>query len=80
MMRRIRAVQVVWKFAMAMVAVVLMQGILAYKFRVFSYFDLPLICTVYYGFTLGNPVASIVMEGFRRVDECLLVTGALQIT
>jgi len=44
-----------------MVAVVVIQGILAYKFRVFAYFDLPLVCTVYYGFTLGNPMASILM-------------------
>src|SRR5215510_9043018 len=60
-MRPIHPIQVAWKFALATVAVVVIQGILAYKFRVFSYFDLPLICTVYYGFTLGNPIASIVM-------------------
>src|SRR5215831_9897977 len=60
-MLRSKGLEVVAKFAIALVAVVVVQGILAYKFRVFSYFDLPLICTVYYGFTLGNPIASIMM-------------------
>ena len=41
------------RFAIALIAVVVVQGILAFKFRVFGYFDLPLICSVYYGFTLG---------------------------
>jgi rod shape-determining protein MreD len=44
-----------------MIAVVVIQGILAFKFKVFSYFDLPLICSVYYGFLLGNPIASILI-------------------
>jgi rod shape-determining protein MreD len=60
-MPRLKGLEVIGKFGIALVAVVVVQGILAYKFRVFSYFDLPLICTVYYGFTLGNPIASIVM-------------------
>lgn len=58
---RYKALGVIGKFAISAVAVVVVQGILAYKFRVFSYFDLPLICTVYYGFTLGDPVVSIIM-------------------
>jgi rod shape-determining protein MreD len=37
------------------------QGILSFKFKVFGYFDLPLICCIYYGFTLSNPIASIVI-------------------
>jgi len=60
-MRPLHPVQVIGKFALAMTAVVVMQGILAYKFSIFTYFDFPLICTVYYGFTLGNPMASILM-------------------
>ena len=40
---------------------IFIQGILSFKFKVFGYFDLPLICSVYYGFTLGNPIASIVI-------------------
>jgi rod shape-determining protein MreD len=60
-MPRFKIFQVVGKFAIALAAVVVVQGILAYRFRVFSFFDLPLVCTVYYGFTMGNPVASILM-------------------
>ena len=60
-MTQFKGLTVIGKFVVSLVAVVVIQGILAYKFRVFSYFDLPLICTVYYGFTLGNPVVSIIM-------------------
>jgi len=60
-MPRFKWLEMFGKFAVAMVAVVVGQGILAYKFRVFSYFDFPLVCTVYYGFTMGNPIASILM-------------------
>src|SRR5438552_19061401 len=60
-MRRITTVGIVGKFATAVIAVVVIQWILSFKFKVFGYFDLPLIFSVYYGFTLGNPVASIVI-------------------
>jgi len=40
------------------VTIVVVQGILNYHFRVFRYFDLPLIYCVYYGFTRSRPVAS----------------------
>jgi rod shape-determining protein MreD len=56
---RLSTVQVIGKFAISLVAVVVIQGILAYRFRVFGYFDLPLIYSVYYGFTLGRPIASV---------------------
>jgi rod shape-determining protein MreD len=49
------------KFAISLVAVVVIQGLLAYRIRVFGYFDLPLILSVYYGFTLGRPVPSVVI-------------------
>src|SRR5581483_4683951 len=62
-MQRFKSLEVIGKFGISLVAVVVVQGILAYKFRVFSSFDLPLIFTVYYGFTLGNPIASIMMGG-----------------
>ena len=58
---RISTLGIVGKFATALIAVVVMQGILSFKFKVFGYFDLPLICAVYYGFTMGRPVASIVI-------------------
>src|SRR5215469_2688572 len=60
-MTRISTLSIVGKFAAALIAVVVMQGILAFKFKVFGYIDLPLICSVYYGFTIGNPIASILM-------------------
>ena len=60
-MPRFKTFEIIGKFAISLIAVVVVQGILAFRFRVFSYFDLPLICTVYYGFTMGNPIASIIM-------------------
>jgi rod shape-determining protein MreD len=61
MLARITTLGILGKFAVALIGVVVIQGILAFKFRVFGYFDLPLICCVYYGFTLGNPIASILI-------------------
>src|SRR5215813_5337092 len=58
-MRRITTVGIIGKFATALIAVVVIQGVLSFKFKVFGYFDLPLIFCVYYGFTLGSPTASI---------------------
>ena len=60
-MPRISNLGIIGKIAAALVAVVVVQGILSFKLKVFGYFDLPLICSVYYGFTLGNPIASIVI-------------------
>lgn len=60
-MNRITTLGIIGRFAAAMIAVVVMQGILSFKFRIFGYFDLPLICCIYYGFTLANPIASIVI-------------------
>jgi rod shape-determining protein MreD len=59
--RRVTTVAIIGKFAIALAGVVLIQGVLSFKFKVFGYFDLPLVCCVYYGFTLGNPIASIVI-------------------
>lgn len=58
---RISNLGIIGKFALSLIAVVVIQGILSFKFKVFGYFDLPLICSVYYGFTLGNPIASILI-------------------
>jgi rod shape-determining protein MreD len=58
-MRRITSLGIAGKFAIVLIATVIVQGVLSFKLRVFGYFDLPLICSVYYGFILGNPVASI---------------------
>src|SRR2546423_13823625 len=59
MNERISTLAIIGKFASALIAVVVIHVILSFKFKVFGYFDLPLICSVYYGFTLGNPIASI---------------------
>ena len=48
---------------LTIVAIVVVQGILAYRFRVFQYFDLPLIYCVYYGFRMSKPVASVFLGG-----------------
>jgi rod shape-determining protein MreD len=54
------------------IAIVVVQGILAYRFRVFSYVDLPLIYCVYYGFTLSKPVASVFMgSGLGLLQDSL---------
>src|SRR2546428_8657481 len=60
-MSRTSTFGIIGKFAVWFGAVVVTHGILSFKFKVFGYFDLPLIFSVYYGFTLGNPVASIVI-------------------
>ena len=44
---------------LVLIAIVVVQGILAYKFRFFRFFDLPLIYCVYYGFTRQNPSAGV---------------------
>jgi rod shape-determining protein MreD len=58
---RITTYGLVGKFAISLFAVVVIQGILAYRIRVFGYFDLPLILSIYYGFTLGRPVPSVII-------------------
>jgi rod shape-determining protein MreD len=45
--------------AVTLVAIVVVQGILAYRFQVFRYFDLALIYCVYYGFTSNKPARSV---------------------
>jgi rod shape-determining protein MreD len=45
--------------AFTLIVIVVVQGILAHRFRVFAYFDLPLIYCVYYGFTRSRPIPSI---------------------
>ena len=61
MMDRISAFRLLAKITISLIAAVVIQGILAYRFRVFAYVDLPLILTIYYGFTLGRPITSVVI-------------------
>ena len=58
---RITTYGIIGKFAISLIAVVVIQGILAYRIRVFGYFDLPLILSIYYGFTLGRPIPSVII-------------------
>ena len=66
---------IIGKFAVAIVAVVVIQGILSFKFTLFGFFDLPLIFSVFYGFTLGNPVASI-LSNARSVSRSAATSSA----
>jgi len=65
------------KFSAALVVVVVVQGILSLKLKVFAYFDLPLICSVYYGFTLGSPIASILIGSALGLMQDSLSGAAL---
>lgn len=58
-MGRIRKLGGIGLSVVVLVTVVVFQGILAYRFQVFRYFDLPLIYAVYYGFTISKPVSSV---------------------
>jgi len=55
----IKRARTIGKSAVTLIVIVAVQGVLAYRFRVFTRFDLPLIYCVYYGFTLGRPIASV---------------------
>jgi rod shape-determining protein MreD len=61
MLVRATTIGIIGRFLIALVTVVVVQGVLSFRFEIFSFFDLPLIFSVYYGFTLGNPVASILI-------------------
>lgn len=45
--------------AVTVIVIVVVQGILAHRFQVFHYFDLPLIYCVYYGFTSNRPIRAV---------------------
>jgi rod shape-determining protein MreD len=78
-MPRLRTFALIGKFGAVAVAAVVIQAILSFKFRVFNYFDLPLICSVYYGFTLSNPIASILLGSTLGVMQDSLSGAALGI-
>lgn len=62
-MSRVRKVSSFGMTLLVLIAVVVVQGILAYRFRVFESFDLPLIYCVFYGFTRSKPVTSVFLGG-----------------
>lgn len=47
------------RLGVVLVAAVVLQAVFSYRISVFGLFDLPLICSIYYGFTLGRPFTSI---------------------
>jgi rod shape-determining protein MreD len=62
-MSRVQKVGNVGITVLTIIGIVVVQGILSYRFRVFRYFDLPLIYCVYYGFRMSKPVASVFLGG-----------------
>ena len=76
-MNRFAAFTTIAKFALILSSIVVVQGILSLKFQVFAYFDLPLIYSIYYGFTLGSPVASIVIGSTLGLMQDSLSGAAL---
>ena len=62
-MSRVRKLSSFGATLLVLITIVVVQGILAYRFRVFESFDLPLIYCVFYGFTRSKPVASVFLGG-----------------
>src|SRR5215510_7585291 len=76
-MLRFTRLEMIGKYAIMLIAIVVVQGIFAHKFAFFRYFDLPLICTIYYGFAMGDPVASIIMGSFLGLMQDSLSAAVL---
>jgi rod shape-determining protein MreD len=76
-MSRIRRLGGIGKSVVTLILIVVVQGILAYRFRVFGYFDLPLIYCVYYGFTLNRPFASIFIGSLLGLMQDSLSSAAM---
>jgi rod shape-determining protein MreD len=76
-MNRFAAFKTIARFALVLAAVVVVQGILSLKFQVFAYFDLPLIYSIYYGFTLERPVASLAIGSTLGLMQDSLSGAAL---
>ena len=77
LMPRFTRLEMIGKYAIMLIAIVVVQGILANKFAVVRYFDLPLICTIYYGFAMGDPIASIIMGSSLGLMQDSLSAAAL---
>jgi rod shape-determining protein MreD len=74
---RIITLSIVGRFAVSLIAVVVLQGILAHNFTVFRLFDLALVCCVYYGITLGRPIASVLIGSVLGLMQDTLSGGVL---
>lgn len=62
-----------------LIVIVVAQGILAHRFLVFRYFDLPLIYCVYYGFTRSRPVQSVFVGSILGLMQDSLSGAAMGI-
>jgi rod shape-determining protein MreD len=60
-MTRYQGLQTIARFALILASIVIVQGILSFRFPVFAYFDLPLIYSIYYGFSLAKPSGSVAL-------------------
>jgi rod shape-determining protein MreD len=76
-MPRFTRLEMIGKYAIMLIAIVVVQGIFAHKFPFFRYFDLPLICTIYYGFAMGDPITSIIMGSSLGLMQDSLSAAAL---
>ena len=65
------------KFVVVLVGIIIAQGILTRYFQVFEYFDLPLIYSIYYGFTLANLGGSIAVGSVLGLLQDSLSGAAL---
>jgi rod shape-determining protein MreD len=65
------------KIAFVLLLVAVIQGILALRLEGFHYFDLPLVFSVFYGFKLGAPGASIAIGSWVGLLQDSLSASAL---
>lgn len=65
------------KFALLLASIVVLQGILAFRFPLFAYFDLPLIYCIYYGFTRGKLIGAVAVGSVLGLMQDSLSGGAL---
>jgi rod shape-determining protein MreD len=55
--------------------VTVVQGILSHRIGFFRYFDLPLVFSVFYGFSLNNPLASVFIGSWAGLLQDSLSGG-----
>jgi rod shape-determining protein MreD len=65
------------RFAVLLITIIVIQGILTRYFQVFEYFDLPLIYSIYYGFTQANLGGSIAVGSVLGLLQDSLSGAAL---
>ena len=65
-----------FRIAFVLVLAAVIQGILPVSLEFFSYFDLPLVFSVYYGFSLSAPAASVAIGSWAGILQDSLTIGA----